>query len=322
MSTETTQTGAVFKARTPEDLLAVVPAVLGFHPEESLVMLTFGGSRSFHARVDLPDEPEHVRTVVDTLLAPALRHRPDTVLFVAYSTDALRAAATALRASDVFDAHGFAVIKPLRSDGTSWFHVRRGEDPERAEPHPYDVSTHALTAQTVLEGRVTLASRAAVAASLAEDPAASEAVLQAWLEQREQPTPDQVEVRAIVATGLAAAAGARRLSDREVARLAHACLDPTVRDAAWSDLRRETVEEQLDLWREVVVRTPDALVAGVAAVLGFAAWLAGHGALAWCAVDRSLEVDAECSLARLVADLLQAAVPPTAWSDIAPTAQS
>lgn len=319
MTTETTQAGAAFKARTPEDLLAVVPAVLGFHPEESLVMLTFGGRRSFHARVDLPPEPGHVPAVVDMLLTPALRQRPDTVLFVAYSTDAARATATALHASDVFDAHGFAVIKPLRSDGTSWFHVSQDEDPASAVPHPYDVSTHALTAQTVLDGRVTLASRAAVAASIAADPVATEEVLQAWLAQLEGPAADQAEVRGLIAAGLSGGAG---LTDREVARLAHACLDPAVRDAAWCDLRRETVETQLDFWRGVVVRTPDVLVAGVAAVLGFAAWLSGHGALAWCAVDRSFAADDECSLARLVADLLQAAVPPTAWSDIAPAAQA
>ena len=42
-------------ARTPEDILAVVPVVLGFEPTESLVMLTFGSDPPFHARVDLPD---------------------------------------------------------------------------------------------------------------------------------------------------------------------------------------------------------------------------------------------------------------------------
>jgi hypothetical protein len=319
MTTETTQAGAVFKARTPEDLLAVVPAVLGFHPEESLVMLTFGGRRSFHARVDLPEEPGHVGAVDDMLLTPALRHRPETVLFVAYSADAVRGASTALQASDAFAAHGFAVIKPLRSDGASWFHVGRGEDPGQAEPHPYDVRAHALTAQSVLDGRVTLASRAAVAASVAADPVAAEAVLEAWLAQLEASGADQDEVPSLVARGLARAPG---LADVEVARLAHACLDPEVRDAAWCGLQRESVEAQLDFWREVVVRTPDVLVAGVASVLGFAAWLAGHGALAWCAVDRASAADPDCTLARLVADLLQAAVPPTAWSDIARPAQA
>ena len=45
-------------ARGPEDLLAAVPVVLGFHPQESLVMLTFGALRSFHARLDLPSAPD------------------------------------------------------------------------------------------------------------------------------------------------------------------------------------------------------------------------------------------------------------------------
>lgn len=307
---------ATFTARRPEDLLAVVPAVLGFHPEESLVMLTFGGTRTFHARVDLPDLPDDVDAVVDTLLAPALRHRPDKVVFVAYSADADAAAAAVLRASDVFGARGFAVLAPLRSDGSCWFEVRHGEDPSRSAPHPYDVRAHAWTAQGVLEGRVTLASRSALEASVAADPTAADRVWQAWLAQAALQPPGQRELCDLV--GLAAAG--RALTDVEVARVARACQDPGVRDAAWCGLRRETAEEAVAFWREVVVRTPDDLVGGVAAVLGVAAWLAGHGALAWCAVDRALAADPGCSLARLVADMLQAAVPPTAWSDIADAA--
>ena len=42
----------------------------------------------------------------------------------------------------------------------------------------------------------------------------------------------------------------------------------------------------VDLWRDVVRRRPRELRAAPAALLGFAAWLAGNGALAWCAVDR------------------------------------
>jgi Domain of unknown function (DUF4192) len=312
MSTATPHPSTVFTARRPDDLLAVVPAVLGFHPEESLVLLTFGGRRSFHARVDLPEVPEDLGQVADMLLTPALRQRPDKVLLIAYSGDAARAAAAALHVSDAFDAHGFAVLAPLRSDGSSWFHVRREEDPADAEPHPYDVRTHALTAQNVLEGRVTLASRAALAATLAADPDAAGEVTAAWHAQRRQRAPDQAELRALVAS-----ARAGDLSAHEVARLARACSDPAVRDAAWCDLRAATAEEHVELWRGVVVRTPDEIVAGVAAVLGFGAWLAGHGALAWCALDRSFAADPACSLARLVADLLEAAVPPTAWSDIA-----
>ena len=65
-------------------------------------------------------------------------------------------------------------------------------------------------------------------------------------------------------------------------------------------------------------RAPDDLVAAPAAVLGLAAWLAGHGALAWCAVDRCPEVDPDHSLAGLVAEMLTEAVPPSAWDARSP----
>ena len=58
------------------------------------------------------------------------------------------------------------------------------------------------------------------------------------------------------------------------------------------------------------------MVPAPAALLAFAAWQAGHGALAWCAVDRCEEVDAAYSLARMVARILEDAVPPTAWEGV------
>jgi hypothetical protein len=65
---------------------------------------------------------------------------------------------------------------------------------------------------------------------------------------------------------------------------------------------------------------PDELVASAAGVLAFAAWLSGHGALAWCAVDRALAADPRNTLARLVADMLDAALPPARWEPFDPCA--
>ena len=55
MTADQSTSTTTLTARTPEDILAVVPVVLGFEPTESLVMLTFGGDPPFHARVDLPE---------------------------------------------------------------------------------------------------------------------------------------------------------------------------------------------------------------------------------------------------------------------------
>ena len=91
-------------ARRPEDLLAAVPVVLGFRPQDSLVMLTFDAPRSFHARVDLPPPAElddSVSDLVDALLEPCLAQGVGRVAFVFYSADASlaeRAAAPLRRA--------------------------------------------------------------------------------------------------------------------------------------------------------------------------------------------------------------------------------
>jgi hypothetical protein len=72
----------------------------------------------------------------------------------------------------------------------------------------------------------------------------------------------------------------------------------------------------VDLWRDVVRRVPDDLRPPAATLLAFAAWLSGDGALAWCAVERALDVEPGYSLANLLTQLLAGAVPPTSWQPI------
>src|SRR3954454_6900688 len=77
-------------ARGPEDLLAAVPVVLGFRPQDALVLLTFGPQQTFHARLDLPSTAgaQETAEIVEVLLAPCRRHDVDRVAFVIYSADA------------------------------------------------------------------------------------------------------------------------------------------------------------------------------------------------------------------------------------------
>ena len=74
MSTSPAPTDLPFTARCPEDVLAVVPVLLGFVPEESVAMLTFGAPRVFHARVDLPPSREEIPEMVSaapTCISPS-----------------------------------------------------------------------------------------------------------------------------------------------------------------------------------------------------------------------------------------------------------
>ncbi|WP_167305766.1 DUF4192 domain-containing protein [Nocardioides euryhalodurans] len=293
-------------ARSPEDLLAVVPFVLGFEPADSIVMLTLGAAHAFHARVDLPDDPRDVAEVLAVLLEPAVRHGAEAAVFLLYTGDDALAREVVAR----LEQRGRAaprLVEALRVDGGRWFSLR-GCPPGAAGGVPYDLSGHAFVAGAVLEGRVLHRSRAALAATLRPDPVAVAEVeaartgrpgSAAWVEQlldrrvgRDDPLPA-----------------------REAARLLEAIADPSVRDVAWGRVRRGSARDDVRLWEALVRCAPEELVPHAAAVLAFAAWIAGDGALAWCAVDRAREADPGHSLAALVADVLTAAISPAQWED-------
>lgn len=300
-------------ARSPEDLLALVPIVLGFAPTESVVMLTFGQRQTFHARVDLPP-PEAADEVLDALRGPAVRHRVGRVVLLLYARDARPAERVGRVLVRGLREAGIEVIDLIRTDGRRWYPLlrhRRG----REAGVPYDVTTHPFAVQAVVDGRVTHGSRAALAGSLATDPDAGAGVAACL---RAAPPADPVWVRAAVAR---LAASREAPSEAEAARLLAALGDPHCRDAAWAGLRRGNAVAHVELWTALLRRAPDEVVPGVASVLALAAWVAGHGALAWCAVDRAVALHPGHSLAQLVADLLGSAISPADWEKAVQRAQ-
>lgn len=302
-------------ARTPDDVLAMVPVVLGFVPSESVAMLTFGAARPFHARVDLPGGRDEIPEVVASLLDPARGHGVRRVLFVVYTADARLATATVRALTRAFERARIDVVDALRADGERWFPAvgtRPGVPPWGVR---YDVSAHPFLARAVVDGRVTYQSREELRATLVGDPAGIARVVGALAELTGETTswPDQATwVRAAVERHVCDGTSP---DDGEVARLLRGMLETTVRDAAWSVMTRETSREHVRLWGDVLRRGPTPLIAAPAALLAFAAWQSGQGALAWCALDRCAEADEEYSLAALVAEALQRAVPPDAWND-------
>ena len=310
-----TATPTTFTARTPDDVLAMVPVVLGFVPTESVAMLTFGASRPFHARVDLPRDRDEIPEVVSSLLDPARGHRVRRVLFVVYTGDARLGAATARALVGAFERCRIDVVDALRADGERWYPAvgtRPGVPPWGVR---YDVSAHPFLARAIVDGRVTYPSREELRATLAGDRAGIARVVGALAELTGDETswPDQAAwVRGLVERHVRDGTSP---DDREVARLLRGMLETTVRDAAWEPITRDTSREHVRLWTDVVRRGPTPMLAAPAALLAFAAWQSGQGALAWCALDRCAEADAHYPLADLVAHALQRAVPPDAWDD-------
>lgn len=304
--------------RSPEDVLALVPVVFGFEPSESMVMLTFGADPPFHARVDLPARSDDIAEMATMLAEPARHHGAPYALLIVFSEhDRLADRALRATARSLAD-RGIEVIDALRADGHRWFPVpvfggRSAEIPELGVP--YDLSGHRFAAQAVYDGRVLHASREELAGSIAAVPGLVARVI------------PELAALGPQAPALDEGRWARELvvrhterttcpDDGEVARLLRGMLDVRVRDAACSPLCRDRARSHVELWTDVVRRAPDPLVPAPSAVLALAAWQAGDGALAWCAVDRCCEVEPDYSLAQLVGDLLTRAVAPQSWAGI------
>lgn len=301
--------------RGPEDFLAVVPIVLGFHPEESVVMLTFGAARSFHARLDLPPpgDDDAVAEAVGLLLAPSRRHEVEHVAFVVYSDDAPQAARLAAALVPAFAADGIPVIDVLRAHDSRWCTVPMRAGADESPLLPYDVTHHPFAARAVFEGRVTHGSREELRATVAPDPG-RRVRWRTLLEALTCAGPEDVaRVGDLVAGWVATGADP---DDEGAALVLRAVTRTDVRDAALYAVTREAARDHLRVWRALLRGAPDPQVPDTAAVTAFCAWQSGEGALAWCALDRCFEVDPQHRLGTCLAECLARAVPPSTWAEV------
>ena len=315
-------TPSTFVARSPVDLVALVPMVLGFHPSDSVVLLTFGPpGGSFHARVDLPVSAAAQEEVADVLARAVSANHLDRAALLLYSDDEQVCAEMADRVVGRLLDLDCEVLEVLRVDDGGW--LRIPEDGSGATP--YDLSTHPFTAQLVFDGRVVHRDRAELADTLVgtdEDDATAVALAATRFADFVLGAGDDPDVLRVEAHWLRRRVR-RRVEDLRPADVADAgrllvlaSIVPT-RDVAWAQITRPDALAHVDLWRELVRRAPRDLVPGAASLLAFAAWQAGDGALAWCGIDRALEVDPDYSMGHLLGEFLVRAVPPDTWQPMA-----
>ncbi len=314
-----------FVARSPADLIAVVPAVLGFHPQDSVVLLTFGPpGGSFHARVDLPVEADEQESVVEVLLDAVRANRVRRAAVLLYTEDVGAAEAQGCALAERLLDEDVDVIDVLRVEDGRWFPVPEHGDPGTA----YELETHPFTAQRVFEGQVVHRDRAELADTLVgtdEDDAVAVALAATRFADLLAASGEgaegargflRSEGRWLQRRIRARADDPRPLDRQDAGRLLVLASVELTRDVAWAEISRATSGTHVELWRELVRRGPRDLLPGAAALLAFAAWQHGDGALAWCALDRCLEVDPDYSMAHCVAQVLTRAVPPTVWEPI------
>jgi len=319
MSESQTSAATSLVIRQPVDLIALAPVVLGFRPEESLVLETFGGARgSFHARGDLPRGHADQDGLAEQLAAAAVRNEAVQAAVVVFSDNLVRARRAGRALRDRLREAGIEVIDVLCADGSRFYGLNgRGS----AAGTAYDLDAHPFTVEHVFSGSVVHESRAELAATLIggdeEDRAAVERAAGAVDVRglsREEKSADalwiQGRIRRFRRTGAP-------LTAVEAGRLLALCHDDDLHDVAWAEMVREHGDAHVRLWSDLVRRAPEDTVARAAGLLAFAAWLHGDGALAWCAVERARAVPGDNDLAEDVAVALMEALPPTSWEPFA-----
>lgn len=315
-----------------EGILAVVPHLLGFHPSESLVLLGIGGP---HARIrlafryDLPDPPEEGLAADIAAHAVTVLERQHLAMAIAVGygsgaavTPVVDVVAPALRRA------GINVQDVLRVEGGRyWSYVCA--DPQCCPPEgmPFDLTSHPASAALAAAGLTVRADRAELASVLAPVPDSAGSMAQAIQRARDR-AGDLIDVSAAGEDPLLPIADAGRrcvkqaitryrrggavADEDEIAWLGLVLADLRVRDDAWARMEPEFHDAHLRLWTDLVRRLPADFVAPPAALLAFTAWQSGDGALASVAIERALDADPEYSMALLVADALDAGLPPSA----------
>jgi hypothetical protein len=332
---QTSRPGAVVRAGSPTALLSIVPHLLGFVPESSLVVIGTSPPRDrirVTLRYDLPDPPDadlaediagHAASVLGAQQLPG-------AVAVGYGPQALvvPVAGAFLNATHLA---GIELHDILRVEhGRYWSYRCADEACCPAAGVPFDASAHPASAVMDDAGLRVLPGRAAVAARIAPlggDTAESMRQATRRAEQHvarllagvRKSSRIGAARRMIAAEGLAAVGAmitryrsdGRFTSDYEIARISVALRDLRVRDDAWARMDPEHADAYLRLWTDVVRRAQPGHVAPAAALLAFVAWQSGDGALANVALDRALTDDPGYSMALLLRQVIGAGAPPS-----------
>lgn len=347
---ETPDRPTVVSVKSEEGLIASVPAVLGFTPRESVVVLAQHGSAGrgrlgVALRADLPTSRYVREQLLAVIPSRIVATAADAVHLVLITEDGavgrnlapedlgeeeLPGAGLVAALRDGFAAVGIEVCSafwlPTISRGAPW----RCYGPCRCAGTLPDPGATEIAAHQTLLGKVTFRSREEAEAALAPTPASVSARARQLLDaarehgdaartlDRDQAArADLANVRAA-----AAAVGAGRgLDEESLATVAAALRDPAVRDVclgfvlgADPEVRAEDAEQ---LWWALTRTTPAPEVAEPATLLAFSALLRGGGPQVRIGLDRAQAADPGHRLSGLVDAMIQRGVRPAAMREIA-----
>lgn len=312
-----------FELNRPGALIAALPAILGFVPEKSLVLVSLedGGLGSV-MRADLSDElPDHVGELAEVAAAAD----PDAAIMVIVDAEGAQCpvcneeyrtlcdALTEALEQHGIDRYGAHVVDQIAPGGRWHCADGCGDGGEIDDP-----SSSPLAVAAVLEGRRLYSRRADLQAVIALDPVrsaalagmADEAAAAREVAHRADPAGC---CRSDVQNALAAAdriSAGEQLSDAEFAQLGCSLRDVQVRDTLYALAVAENADAAESLWSLLARLLPPPWRVEPLVLLAFSAYVRGDGPLAGVSLEAALRCDPRHRMAGMLDRALQSGLRP------------
>ncbi|OBJ07158.1 DUF4192 domain-containing protein [Mycobacterium sp. 1465703.0] len=322
-----------FELSRPGALIAALPAVLGFVPENSLVLVSLGdGELGSVMRVDLSDE---LAARVEHLAEVAAAASPEAVIAVIVDADGANCPSCneeyrqlSVTLAEALSQHGIELWASHVVDqialGGHW-HCAEGCGSSGPIDDP---AASPLAAAAVLEGRRLYPRRADLQAVIApDDPARSAALAETVSRQADRRraahhahpvrcTRGDVELAMAAASRVAAG---ESLSDEELATLGCALSDAQVRDILYALAVGERAGDVESLWALLARTLPAPWRVEALVLIAFSAYARGDGPLAGVSLQEALRCEPDHRMAGMLDTALQSGLRPEHIRDLALT---
>lgn len=332
-----TQTKAQLHTADPAKVIAALPYLVGFHPRDSLVLLTLTGEPGrpmaigWALRVDLPP-PGREHELAVQLVSRLTMRRPTAVMMVVVGggqPDLERglpgrqlvntmSRMLATWAIDVANSWWTPAVEA----GAQWSCIAGCCDGVLPDP-----ASTPFAARSAANGLVAYADRSELARLVAADPAPAlrrcrrllDVELETWREgMASQPRAMLRRGRGLVVDAVAAAARDQPPTHlRALARLAAALADNRIRDWSLRCCRGARLVAAERVWQSLTRSIPAPEVANPATLAAYCAYVRGDGVLAGMALERALSAQPGHNLATLLAVALDGALPPATVAALA-----
>ncbi|CAN2192587.1 Protein of unknown function DUF4192 [Candidatus Nanopelagicaceae bacterium] len=308
------------------DLITAVPFLIGFHPTESIVLISIkDGAIGLAMRINLPDQLDS--DAIDLLAHNVIKEESDAVLLVAYMPadredgDSLLISLGAALIRSGLSIQESIVVR----DGRYRSIICRDLEccPELGITVPA-IEESQIAAEHVVAGNpMPYAHISELIETLAADPASfdfdwSDEVANFFIAEDAEEIGalrrDGVETMELLLDEYRIGRGPtnRILLARMIGRMS----DVQVRDYALGVHSEDTYDLYFTMWRELLRLAPRGFVAPIACIVAAMAYESGDGALAQKALDRAFDDNQHYPLASLLRRVFNAGWPPESFASM------